>query len=750
MSVATRDADPQAQQGRLPAQLSPLVGRGDQLRELTALLETERLVTLTGPGGAGKSRLAVAVATKAMSRFPGGVHWVPLATLDDPARLAYVVADAIGVSEQAGTPVLDSLVAALTDGRTLLVCDNCEHVLDEFAVLAERLLGSCPGLSILATSQQRVNIQPELNWPIPPLAVPGENEADVTRYESVRLFVERARGALAGFTLKDEDAEAVGRICRRLDGIPLAIELAACRVNVLTVRQIDARLDSCMQVLVGGSRTASPRHRAIQATMDWSYRLLEEPERRLFARLSVLSGTFGLGAVEALAGQYIDNPLDVLAALVAKSLVVALEHPTGMRYRQLRVVREYARSKLVERGESLATQAEHARFFVTLAERAEQAAAGPQQRACFDRLHADRENLRAAHDWCVHGGWVDGALRLACATWRFCVLRGHYRDGRQWLEDALPVAGRAPAGLRARALVAAGRLAHLECDYDIALRRLTDGLALHSELGDESGVATALEVLGSVARERARYTESIERHHRSLELAERRADQLGVARALNYLAFACWLNGDHTAAVRHASRARTIFAGAHDPEGIVWSLLNLGSAALYQGGLAEAGALLCEALTVATDASYPEGVAWSLNQLGALAERLGDQRRAEGCLLESLRIHQSLGDRWRMTSVLEALATTAIARDNAAEAVSLLAAAAMLRESIDAPVPPAERTDVERTKVLAQAALGPDRFDQAWAEGTAAAPRTVIERVLDDERDSPAPPFAVNPGVARC
>lgn len=725
--------------GRLPVRLSRLVGREAQVAELVALLEDERLITLTGPGGAGKSRLAVAVAAESARRYPGGVWWVPLATLTEPARLADTVAEALEVADAAGMPVIDSIIAAVSTSRALLVFDNCEHLLDQAATLVERLLGSCPGLTVLATSQQSLTVPGELSWATPPLVVPAEGEADVTRFESVRLFVERARGARAGFALNGDDAEAVGRICRRLDGIPLAIELAACRVNVLTVQQIDARLDSCMQVLVGGSRTAAPRHRAIQATMDWSYRLLNEPERRLFARLSVLSGTFSLDAVESLAGEYIDDPLDVLAELVAKSLVVAQQHPLGMRYRLLRVVRVYARSKLIERGESLATQAGHARFFVAQAERAEAAPPGPERHEWLDRLDADRENLRTAHSWCVHGGSAEGALRLASAVWRYCVLRGHYRDGRQWLESALSSSGHVPADLRAKALVAAGRLAHLECDYDIAVQRLTDGLRGHTELGDNAGMAAALEVLGSVARERGDYAEALGRHQRSLELTTANEDQHGIARALNYLGFAAWLNRDSEAAQRYCARSRMIFAEEGDAEGTAWALLNLGSAQLYRDEIAQADALLTEALAVCRKAGFPEGIAWSLNQLGTVALRIGDPRRAERALLQSLRIHQTLGDRWRMTSVLDGLAAAASVLDDPHAALRLLAAATALRESIGTPVPSVERPDRERTLARVRPALGPDRFARAWAACTATSPRTVIAELLDAQTAASSP-----------
>ncbi|MGH3432007.1 MAG: ATP-binding protein, partial [Thermocrispum sp.] len=614
--------------------------------ELTAVLRAERLVTLTGPGGAGKSRLAVAVAEACAADFPGGVVWVPLATVTDPARVPDAVAAALAAGDQAGVPMLDVVVAALelpADRRVLLVCDNCEHLVDAAADFLERLLSRCPRLRVLATSQQSLAVRGEVGWSIPPLAVPEDAEdaeATAGSYDSVRLFVERARGVQPGFELTAANAAAVARICRRLDGIPLAIELAASRVNVLAVEQIDRRLESGLQVLVGGSRTALPRHRAIQATMDWSYRLLDESERRLFARLSVLSGTFGLDVVQELAGEYIERPLEVLAALVTKSLVEAREHPQGMRYRMLRVVHEYARGKLIERGESLATQAVHARFFVALAERFEVAGQGQQagrsHREWLDVLDAERENLRVAHDWCVQGGWAEGALRLAASVWQFCVVRGHYRDGREWLESALRGPGHGDPALRAKALVAAGRLAHLECDYDIAVERLSDGLALYTDLDDDLGMAAALEVHGSVARERGDYAQARRRHQRSLELATARADEHAIARALNYLGFVAWLDGDRAGAERQSIRSAALFAASDvrdvpaDPEAEGWALLNRGSAALYGDGPDAARDLLTEALAVCREAGYREGIAWALNQLGTLAVRLGDSQRADG------------------------------------------------------------------------------------------------------------------------
>lgn len=731
--------------GRLPVQVTRLVGRDAEVGELCALLDVERLVTLVGPGGAGKSRLAIAVAQACAQNFPGGVVWVPLAALTDPARIPDAVADAVGVTDEAGVPLFDGVLAALSGGPALLVCDNCEHLIDDVADFLERLLSGCPQLTVLATSQQALAIQGEVGWSIPPLAVPPDNAvavSDVAEFDSVRLFVERSRGVQSSFELSDANAAAVARICRRLDGIPLAIELAASRVNVLAVDQIDNRLDSALQVLVGGSRTALPRHRAIQATMDWSYRLLSESERRLFARLSVLSGTFSLDVVEALAGEYIEQPLDVLSALVAKSLVVTREHPLGMRYKLLAVVREYAKSRLLERGESMATQAVHAQYFVALAERAEAASPEHSLREWLDLLDAERENLRVAHTWCVQGGWAEGALRLATAVWQFCVVRGHYRDGREWLESALrsPGDGHATDALRAKAMVAAGRLAHLECDYDAAVERLSEGLEGYTALSDDAGMAAALEVLGSVARERGEYRQARHRHQRSLKLATARGDNHGVARALNYLGFVAWLDGEFAAAHKHGARSREIFAAEADPEGAVWALLNLGSAALYDSDLDQAEACLTEALKLSRDSGYREGEAWSLNQLGTLALRRDDPQRAEFALRESLRIHQGLGDRWRMTSVLDALAATAMARGEHRLAVRLLSSATTLREDIGAPVPAVERADRDRTLNWARSALGSRRFGRAWRAGVTLVPREVIRDVLAEHAPGPLPP----------
>ena len=730
----------------LPASLTSFVGREREMLEVKRMLPMTRLLTLTGAGGSGKTRLALEVARDILGVYPDGVWLVELAGLPDPVLVPSAVAQALGVRERPDLPLTATLVDFLGSKRMLLVLDNCEHLIDACARLVDTLLSSCKHLRVLATSREALGVAGETNWLVPSLTVPDAGHLpsveDLTRYEAVRLFVERVRSRLPAFVLTPENARAVVEVCRRLDGIPLAIELATARVSALAVEQVAERLQDSLKLLTTGSRTAPARHQTLRATLDWSYELLSGQERKLFGRLSVFAGGWTLEAAEAVgAGASIEQGevLDLLSRLVDKSLVVAEVGREGaLRYRMLEPIRQYGQERLEANGEADTIRRRHADFFVRLAEEAEPELTGAGQRGWLDRLETELDNLRTALGWSLDGGEPEVGLRLAETLWWFCYLRGHYGEGREWLEEALAKSEDPPVPLRAKALTAAGVLAFLQCEYGLATAQLEEGLALCRELGDERGVASALQTLGSVAREQGHYARAQALHEESLSLWRELGNEWGVAHSLNYLGFAAWLREDHERATVLCAEALDLYRDLGDAEGIAWSLISLGAAAQYRGDLGQSETLLEESLTLSQEAGYREGIAWSLNELGIVAYRRDDLGRAGALLKESLRVHHDLGDRWRIASVLEGLAEAACAQREFERAARLLGAADALREAIGTPVPLCERTERDRNVAAARARLDDAAWEAAWAAGRVMSLGEAVGYALGTGGDLPA------------
>ena len=556
--------------GRLPVRLTPLVGRQRELRDVVDSLSGGRLLTLTGPGGTGKTRLALAAADAVSASYPEGVCWVELAPLDDPGIVARVVARRLGVPDCPGQDATAAIVAHVGDRSMLIVLDNCEHLASAVAVLAEQLLGACHALSVLATSREVLGVDGERSWLVPPLSLPedGAPGADaLARSDAVRFFEYRARLVFPSFRVADDNARAVAQVCRRLDGLPLAIELAAAQMRVLSVSQLAERLDDIFTVLVGGARTAPRRHQALRATLDWSHDLLGEDERVVFRRLAVFAGGFTLAAAEQVAagpGIGPERMLELLTRLADKSLLRVGHMDSGARYHLLGTVREYALERLAEASEEEATRRAHLQCFAGLVEEVAPRVDGSHEGPLdlereLDRLDAETANLRVALEFAAERGSADTALRIAGPLGRFAYLRGHYQEIREWMDTAVTAGPDAPAALRAKALLGSGHLALLQCDYLPAVRRLEAALRLYRELGDAPGVASALQVLGSVAREQGRYARAVELHAESLSIAEAAGDRWAVASAHGYLGFACWLQAEFERAAEECTVALRMF-----------------------------------------------------------------------------------------------------------------------------------------------------------------------------------------------
>src|SRR6266566_3713416 len=562
----------------LPTQLSSFIGRERAIAELKSLLSTTRLLTLTGAGGSGKTRLALQVATTLLADFEHGVWWVELASLTDPAFVPQQVASSLGLSEQPGRPLIDTLSEAFQTRKLLLVLDNCEHLIAACAQLVETLLRSCAALHILATSREAFNIPGETIWPVPSLAVPDANHLPpiegLVKYEAVHLFIERAVSVLPHFRLTQDNVPALMQVCRRLDGLPLAIELAAARVKVLSLEQIATRLDHSYRLLAGGSRTALPRQQTLQATIEWSYHLLPEKERILFRRLSVFLGSFALEAAEAVCagnGLEQDEVLDLLSHLVDKSLVAVTQRSGEARYRLLETIRQYAQEKLHEFGEAAHMRRNHRDWYARLAEQAKAETLEARQGSWFERLEAEHENLRVALGWSLDQQEAETAARIGAGIFRFWLLRGYISEGRLWMERALSGFSEKNA-VRAQALNVAVVLTIQQDDSKrakmLAEELCEESLAIRRGLVDKGGIAHTLTILGRIALIQGDVERAPACYQESLALRQETGEKEGIATALEGLAAVTGMQGQPVRAARlsgAASSLRTLLGAPLPP-----------------------------------------------------------------------------------------------------------------------------------------------------------------------------------------
>jgi predicted ATPase/DNA-binding SARP family transcriptional activator len=724
--------------------LTRFVGRDAEVAALVTAVRRTRLLSLVGPGGSGKTRLAHAVHDRLTDDPRRRTWWVSLAPLDRPALLVAAVADVLGVAEVPGRSRPDMVVAHLREHPGLLVLDNCEHLVAACAGLVANLLRACPDLRVLTTSREPLAITGETTWWVEGLSVPADlpapSAADLADSQAVQLFADRARLARRDFTVTDDNAADVARLCRRLDGMPLVLELAAARLRVLPLPRIVALLDDAVSLLVTTNRDVPARQATLRATLDWSYDLLPDPERELFARLSVFRGGFTVDGAAAVAGADAPDTLNLLARLVDKSLVQARTDAAEERYRLLEVVRQYGAERLGD--QRLAVAARHAAYMLDLAHQAERGLSGADQRLWRDRLHHDRGNLRAALTW-ARGD--DGPLevQLAGALGRYWQLTGQYAEGRQWLHAAVSGVDRdiAPAAL-AKALTALGRLEFLQCDYAAAAARLARARDLFAATGDERGVAEALQSLGSIARERGRYAEARAYHEEGLTLWRGLAEPVGEARALQLLGFTSWLEDDHARAAGLSGEALRRFRELGDTEGVVGALIDL-AASIYRGGDPDGAVrLLRESLADAERMGLREATAWANEQLGLIAEARGDRAEAVARLRRSLTVHHELGDRWRTASVLEALAGVGA---DARTGARLLSAADRLRRELGTPLPPCDLADHERRVRTVRAELSQVDLERAALEGGA----LTVEQAVAAATSSPPVPAPASRLVPR-
>lgn len=623
----------------LPTSMTSFVGREREMLEIKRLLSMTRLLTLTGAGGSGKRRLALEVARNLLGACWDAVWLVELAPLSNPLLAAQAVAQALGVREQPGRAFEDTLKDYLSTKNLLLVLDNCEHLLDSVAHLTEKLLSACPKLRILATSREPLAVRGEVVWMVPPLSLPGADGGSIIegliRYEAIGLFVDRARARLPGFELTEENAGAAVRVCRRLEGIPLAIELATARMGALPVKQVAERLEVSLKLLSTGARTTEPRHRTMRAALEWSYELLNELEKKLFGRLSVFAGSTTLEAAEEVcSGEGIeqDDVLDLLFRLVEKSLVVV----DAGRYRMLEPIKQYAREKLEEAAKMAAlpspeqVRERHARYYLRLAQRVEPELMGAEPAPWLAALEREVGNLQAALAWTLDGGSsserVEMGLRLANALARFWDTHSP-GEGRRWFEKGLSRGVQLPPQVRAEALREAGFMAAYEWDPR-SIEMLAEAFELYKELGDQADMLLAVEHLGHALA-----------HHATPEVAapilaevetllKDSGDPNIEAHYVNFLGFAAEVEGNHEETRLRWKEALAIYRDLGDHRNIARCLPSLGIITLSQHDVEEAARYFEEGLGMVRDIRYKTMIFFHLMGLAAVATHRGQARRA--------------------------------------------------------------------------------------------------------------------------
>jgi predicted ATPase len=706
------------QRHNLPVQLSSFVGRDREMREIDRLLASSRALTLTGPGGAGKTRLAIEAAASQISAYQDGVWLVELAAVSEPALVVQAIADVFDVREQQAASLVELVIRQVGDRRLLLLLDNCEHLVEACAATAQALLTGCPNLRVLATSRQPLRIPGEVVFRVPSLPVPDPGAVmepdELAPIDSVRLFIERAQAIVPTFSLTARNAGAVARLCHHLDGLPLAIELAASRVAVLPVTAIADRLDDRFRLLVGGSRTALSRQQTLKATLDWSYNLLTEPQRRVLRALSVFVGGAPLDAVETVsagAGVGSSDVLPLLAELVDQSLVTLDDADAEPRYRLLETIREYGRDQLTERGEREATEAAHGTWAVALADRAEADLPGPEWHTSLARLELDHDNIRAALDRSLSAD-IGRALRLAASMWQSWLWHGYLAEGRRSLGRALDGPS-TPTVERARALVGLAALTIRSGETNAGARHADEAFAIYQALGDPQGACRALQVLGVASWSEDDLEAADKTYRLSLEIAIQAAFGPGQGAALHGLAVVRWYAGDRREAEALIDESLTLFRALSETRKVTPPMLDLGEILVPQPETGGVRMAFQETFAPFQDVATRTAVGYVLANRGMMRRVSGDLEGAMRDMQESLELSRAIGDERAIAHALGRVGNLATAAGEFAQARDMLEECLVIRH----------RIGDSRGTGLAQGNLG----NLAIAEGDLAGAQVLLD-----------------------
>jgi predicted ATPase/class 3 adenylate cyclase len=778
--LRTLNANP----NNLPVQPTSLIGREKEVAVIAQLLRREdvRLATLTGPGGTGKTRLALQVAAELSDLFTDGIYFVDLAPVNDPAVIMTTIGQTLGLREEGSQPLLERLMDELRQKQMLLLLDNFEQVISAAVQVAD-LLAACQQLKLMVTSRAVLHIRAEHEFAVPPLSLPDTKQLPdlpaLSQYDAIALFIQRTQAVKPDFQLTDANAPIVVEMAACLDGLPLAIELAAARMKLLSPETLLARLSQRLQILTSGARDVAARQQTLRNTIEWSYKLLNAQEQQLFRRLSIFAGDFTLEAVEAVCAIPDDEAgsvLDILTSLLDKSLLLRKEQGAEPRFAMLETIREYGLEALTASGEMETMRKAHTDYFLSLAQKLEQNLWGPEQAACLDQLEQEHDNLRAAMQWSLEQEQEDReiALRLGGVLRTFWYMRGYFSEGLDFLEQALVHSDGVDISVRASAFYAAARMneargnldraeslveesltqyrelgdtariayaLHLQADMawrrgnlTMARSRVEESLALFRELDDKGAIAGLLLHLGVLADDQGAYAQARHLLQESLAINRELEDVSGTADALFNLARMCFFSGGDRALARaHLEESFALHKTLGDKESIAYCLYLSGLLDLEEGDIASARSLVEQALALFHEMKQRHGTALSTSALARVSAAQGDHARARALYGESIVLAMKVDDKLNIASGLEGLARVVARQGKFTWATQLWGAAEALRESIGAPMPPVEHAAYQRAVAEARTHLGARTFATAWAVGRGKTPWDALRSEDDSE-----------------